>query len=155
MSYRYKSGAFKRKEKRLKEEQQKRGQKSLFSTGFVKDSNSATTSSVPADESSNSSVPASDVSVEESVDEEQLEDAVEERLIHHSNAVSLNQSSMQSGTSSVTQTSVDQITLTEIEISQAEIEQLVRNGPPKHPAVFPKDIANCSFPASLLQTMKL
>jgi|SRR6185436_8036119 len=147
MSFQHKSGALKRKEKRFREERERCGQQTLFSAGFfndtvVVDTRSATTSTASVNEntSSGSGENVSDQSDAESVEEEYEEEQV--------------------AATSSGQTTLTQTTLTDSDIgcinsmicSQAEIEQLVRSGPPKHPADFPRDIANCSFPTSLLHS---
>lgn len=151
MSYNHKSGAFKRKEKRLREEKSKCGQQTLFSVGFIKDSFVDHLDDSSSASINENSLTVSDLeSVEDS--EEQAEQLVEtvDIAIDQSNPGLLDEASALAGTSS-------EAGLTDIGyfeamvLTEAEMEQLVRSGPQQHPPDFPKDVQNRAFPTSLLQ----
>jgi hypothetical protein len=148
MSFQHKSGALKRKEKRVREERERCGQQTLFSSRFLKntvDTRSATTSTVSVNENTSSSN-SENVSDHHQSDAESVEEEYKEEQVAEAT------SSSQTTLTHTTMTDSDIGCINSMICSQAEIEQLVRSGPPKHPADFPKYIANRSFPTSLLQS---
>jgi len=140
-SYRHKSGAQKRQEKKIREKEAKKSSRTLFEVGaYKRDKEGDSTLNKPG-ESSVQSI------AEEEEDTDGLaasvdHDATESR--ESTTDSSLNQDTVHSGSSSF-----DVGTLTGFPTIK-ELEKVVRTGHLPHPPEFPKDYDGHKFPTTVL-----